>query len=96
MLRGLRADAADANDQRGGFRQMDDTVVLGRLLPLAAQLLRDVDVQAAREREHESHDMRADVVVEDLAKVGDLDRMRDQFRKVIAGGRRGLRRLQPA
>ena len=67
-----------------------------RLLPLAAQLLREVVVQPAREGEHEGHDVRADVIVVDLAEVGDDDRMRDQLRVVVAGGRRGLRRLEPA
>ena len=40
--------------------------------------------------------MRADVVVVDLAEVGDRHRMRDQLGIVIAGRRRRLRRLQPA
>ena len=39
--------------------------------------------------------MRADVIVVDLAEVGDRDRMGDQLGIVIAGRRRRLRRLQP-
>ena len=67
-----------------------------QLLPLAFQLLRNVVVQAARKGQDESHHMRADVVVIDLAEVGDRDRMGDQLGIVIAGGRRRLRCLQPA
>ena len=40
--------------------------------------------------------MRADMVVVDLAEIGDRQRMRDQLRIVVAGRRRRLRRLQPA
>src|SRR5216110_1438293 len=50
----------------------------------------------AREGEHEGHDVGADRVVVDLAEVRDDHRMRDQSRRVVAGGRRRLRRLQPA
>ena len=53
-------------------------------------------MQAACERQHESQDMGADVVVVDLPEIGDRQRMVDQFRIVVAGRRRGLRRLQPA
>ena len=94
--RGLRADAADTDDQRGRLRQMHDTAVLARLLPLAAELLRDEHVQPAGEGQHESHDVRADVVVEDFAKVGDRQRMLDQLGIVVSRGRCDLRCLQPA
>jgi hypothetical protein len=53
-------------------------------------------MQAACEGQHEGHDVCADMVVEDLAKVGDGERMLDQFRIVIAGSWRSLWRLQPA
>ena len=53
-------------------------------------------MEPPREREHEGHDVGADVVVEDLAKIGDDGRVRDQLVVIEAGGRRGLRRLQPA
>src|SRR3989442_4927433 len=52
-------------------------------------------MEVAGEGEHERHDVRADVVVVDLAEVGDDDRVLDQRRIVVAGGRRGLRRLEP-
>ena len=95
--RRLRADPADADDQRGRLRQMHHIAGLPRrLLPLAAQLLRNVHVQPAREGQHESHDMRADMIVEDFPEIGDLHRVRDQFGIVITRRRRDLRRLQPA
>jgi len=43
-------------------------------------------VKAAREGEHIGHDVRADMVVEDLAHVGDHEGVRDQFGVVIAAG----------
>ena len=94
--RGLGADAADTDDQRSRLRQVHDVAVVAGFLPLTAKLLREVDVQPAREGEHERHHMRADVVVVDLEEIGDLHRMRDQLRIVIAGGGRGLRGLEPA
>ena len=69
--------------------------VLRQRPPLAPELLRQVDVQPPRERQHEGHDVRADVVVVDLAEVGDDHRMRDQLRIVEPRRRRRLRRLQP-
>ena len=53
-------------------------------------------MQAAGEGQHERQDVGADVVVVDLAEIGDGQRMRDQFGIIVAGRRRGLRRLQPA
>jgi hypothetical protein len=64
-------------------------------LPLPAQLPRQVVVEPAREGEHEGHDVGADVVVVDLAGVGDDHRMGDQVGIVEAGRRRGQGRLQP-
>ena len=95
--RRLGADPADADDQRRRLGQVHDGVVLARRrLPFAAQLLRHVDLQAARKGQHEAHDVRGDVVVVDLAEIGDLHRVRDQLGIIIAGRRRRLRRLQPA
>ena len=94
--RDLAADAADPDDQRGGLGQVDHTLVLPRLPPFAAQLLRDVALQAAGEGQHKRHHMRADMVVVDFAKIGDLDRVGDQLGIVVAGRRGRLRRLQPS
>jgi hypothetical protein len=63
---------------------------------LSPELLRDVAMQAARERQDEGHDVRADVVVEDLAEVRHDHRVRDELRIVVPGGRRRLGRLEPA
>ena len=70
QARRLAADAADAEDQRGALGQVHDAGVERARRVLAAHLLRQVVVQAAREREHERHDVRADVIVEDLAEIG--------------------------
>ena len=43
------------------------------------ELARQVQVQAPRKGQHEGHDVGADVVVVDLAEVGDDDRMGDQL-----------------
>ena len=67
-----------------------------RLLPFAPELLRDIDMQATRESQHEGHDVRADMVVEDFPEVGHDEGVFDQLRIVVAGGGCGLRRLQPA
>src|SRR5262249_42182284 len=64
--------------------------------PLAAELPREVQMEAACEREDERHDVSADRVVVDLAEVGDDDGVRDERRCVVARRRRRLRRLQPA
>ena len=53
-------------------------------------------MQPAREGQDEGHDVRADVVVVDLAEIGDDHRVGDQLRVVPAGGRRRLGRLKPA
>ena len=68
----------------------------GRLCHSRRSWLRQVVVEPAREGEHEGHDVRGDVIVEDLAEIGDRDRVRDELGVVVAGGRRGLRRLEPA
>ena len=75
---------------------MDNAGIQRQFLPLVLQLLRDVVVQPARKGQHESHHMCADVVVVDFTEIGDRHWMGDQLRIVIAGGRRRLRRLQPA
>ena len=93
--RRLAADAAHAHDQRGGLGQVHHAGIGRRGPPLAPELERQVVVEPAREREHEGHDVRADVVVVDLAEVGDHHRVRDQLVVIVAGGRRGLRRLEP-
>ena len=93
----LGADPAHAHDERARLGQVDDAVRLLALRPpLAAELARNVVVQAPREGQHEGHDVRGDVVVVDLAEVGDDDRVIDQLPRVVAGRRRGLRGLQPA
>ena len=93
--RDFAADPADADDQRRRLGQVDDALILRRLLPLAAQLLRNVTLQAAREGQHKGHHMGADMVVIYFAEIGDLDGVGDQLRIIIAGGRCRLRRLQP-
>jgi hypothetical protein len=95
--RGLGADAAHAHDQRGRVGQVEHAALLAPLrLPLATHLAREVVVKAAREREDERHDVGADHVVVDLAEVRHDHGVRDERGRVVAGGRRGLRRLQPA
>jgi hypothetical protein len=93
---GLASDAAHPHHQRGGLGQVHHPGVDRRRLPLAPELQRQVVVQPAREREHEGHDVGADVVVVDLAEVGDHHRVRDQLAMVVAGGWGRLRSLQPA
>ncbi len=94
--RHLAADAADADDQCGCLGQMDDAGIPRQFLPFAAHLLGNVVVQPAGKGQHKGHHMGADVVVVDLAEIGDRHRMRDQLGVVIPGRRCGLRRLQPA
>ena len=96
QARRLAADAADAEDQGGALGQVQDAGVERSRRILAAHLLRQVGVKIAREGQHERHDVRADVIVEDLAEVGDLNRVRDQLGIVEASRRRGVGRLQPA
>jgi hypothetical protein len=90
------ADAAHADDQRGGVGQVDDAARFPALrAPFTLELPREVVVKAARERQDERHDVRADEIVVDLAEVRDRDRMRDQRGRVVSGRRRRLRRLEP-
>ena len=53
-------------------------------------------MQSAREGQHKGHDVRADMVVEDLSKIRDGQRMIGHLRIVVAGCGSGLWRLQPA
>ena len=53
-------------------------------------------MQPARESEDERHDVRADMVIEDLAEICHHRGVRNQFRVVPAGRRSRLRRLNPA
>jgi hypothetical protein len=94
----LGADPAHPDDERGRLGQMHHNIVTlaTRRLPLAAQLLRNVDVQPARESQHKRHNVRRDMVVIDFPEIGDLHGMGNQLRVVVTGGRRSLRRLQPA
>src|SRR6185437_6882450 len=48
----IGADAAETDDPHGCIRQMHDAGVERRLLPLAAQLLGNRDVQTPREGQH--------------------------------------------
>ena len=91
----LAADATDPDDQHGRLGEVNHALVLRRLFPFAAQLLRDVALQPTGEGQHERHHMRGDMVVVDFAEIGDLDGVGDQLRIIIAGGRCRLRRLQP-
>ena len=94
--RDLATDPADAHNECRRLGEMHDTGILRQPLPFAPELLRDVVMQPAGKGEHKGHDMRADVVVVDLAEIGDRHRVRDQLGIVIAGGGCRLRRLQPA
>ncbi len=60
------------------------------------QLLRQILMQPAREGEDERHDVRADMVIEDLAEICHHGGVRDQLRVVPAGRRGRLRCLNPA
>ena len=53
-------------------------------------------MQPAREGENERHDVRADMVIEDLAEICHHGGVRDQLGVVPAGRRGRLRRLNPA
>ncbi len=94
--RRFRADTAHADDQHRGLGQVDNAGVVRRRTPLALQLLRQILVQPTRERENVRHDVRTDMVIEDLAEIRHDRRMRDQLGVVPAGRRRCLRRLNPA
>jgi len=94
--RGLRADPAHAHHERRGLGQVDDPGVERRRAPHSLELSRQVQVQPAREGQEEGHDVRADMVIVDLAEIGHDRRVRDQLRVVPPGGRRRLGRLDPA
>ncbi len=83
------------DDERGRFRQVDDAGVQRRRGPFVADLVRKIVLEAAGEGEHEGHDVRGDVVVEDAAEVGDRYRVGDELRRVIARWRGDGRPLQP-
>jgi hypothetical protein len=70
-------------------------VLVRALLPLAAELLRDEDVQSSCERQHEGQNVSADMIVEDLSKIRHHHGMCDQLRIIVASGGGGLWRLQP-
>jgi len=76
--RGLRADPAHADDERGGLRQVDHAAIVRLPAPLAPELPRQVVLEPARERQDERHDVRADVVVVDLSEIRHHDGMSDQ------------------
>ena len=67
----------------------------GALPPLAAYLLWDVNVEAARKCQHEGHDVRADVVVIDAAGIGNDDVACDQRVVVVASAWPRLRACDP-
>lgn len=67
--RSFRADAAHSDNQRCRLWQVDDTGVVRRWTPLAIDLLRQIPMQPAREGKNECHDVRADIVLEDLAEI---------------------------
>ena len=72
----------DVEDQRGGLGQVDDPRILGPAQILAAHLLGQVVVKPPSEGEHKSHDVRADVIVEDFAEIRHHYWMIDQLRVV--------------
>ena len=96
QARRLGADAAHAEDQSSRLGQVHDAGIERPGAILATHLLRQVGVKIAREGEDERHDVRADVIVIDLAEIGDHDGMRDELGIIEAGRRSGLRGLQPA
>ena len=63
--------------------------------PLGALLLANVDVEVAREAQHAAEDVIRDVVVEQPAHIGELERVRDEFREDVVFQARG-RRLHPS
>jgi hypothetical protein len=84
--RRLGPDVADTHNQRRRFRHVHHIAALcWAFLPLSPELLRNEDMQPACESQHKSQDVRADVVVEDLAEIRHHG-MRDQFRVVVARG----------
>src|SRR5262249_24479739 len=90
---GFAADAADAEDQGGSLREVHDASVQGPGQILAAHLLGHVVVKPSRKREHERHDVCADVIIVDFAEVSHHHRMRDKLGIVETGWRGGLRGL---
>src|SRR5438105_10779436 len=95
QLCGLRANAAHADNERGGLRQVDDARVKLRWLPLMPQLLRNVVVESASERQHKRHDVRGYVLVENAAEIRHNHRMGNELWKIVASRRRNCWRLQP-
>ena len=96
QARGFRADTAEANDQRRCRGQINNAGIERLRLPEAINLLRKIGVEIASEGKDEGEDVGADMVVVYLAHVRHCDRMGDERGIVIAGGRRGLRCLEPA
>ena len=87
------ADAADADNEGGGFGQVHRITALAALEPFAAELGREIALHAAGKDQHKSHYVVADVIVVDAARIGDGDRTGNQFGKIKArtgaGGRAG-------
>ena len=71
----------------GCLGQVDGLVALP---PNAGHLLGDIHLQPAGEGQQQGHDVRADVVVVDLPRVGDHHVAFDERLVVIAGARAGL------
>ena len=93
QARGLAADAAHTDHHRRGLGQVDGGVALA---PDSLNLLRDVDLQPAGEGQQQRHDMGADVVVVDLAGVGDHHLTVDKRLSIVPGPRAGLGTGDPA
>src|ERR1700694_1105569 len=74
---------------------MDDTCVQGSGRPFMLTLEREILVEPAGKGEHEGHDVRGDVLIENAAKVGDGDWMSYQLRRVVPSRRRNGGRLEP-
>ncbi len=92
---GFGTDPPDTDDQRRRLRKVDDSSVQWIRSPLMPHLEREVMVQAAGEGEHECHDVRGDMLVEDAPEIGHDHRVLDELREVEPGRRRNRRRLKP-
>jgi hypothetical protein len=75
---------------------VDHASVERRRKQFAIQLLRQISMQSAREHEDKCHDMRADMVIENLAEICHTRRVRNQLRVVPARRRSRLGGLDPA